>query len=995
MANDANDRKQLMRQFKKTLVKPLEDIGKDVGELHAVVIDSFRTDLDIAAATIDAMSAVVRQHIEGQLADVETTLKDVAKQVHMHATSELGAVGELLDSIPYSREIADQPTAEGYRHGSDERTADERAADPLSVGACPRFTVDTSSWPIVSPAVPQQTKTPTTPQQPQPTQIETQSPAGDETRKTEPDLSIDITDCSVDYWRNQLNSLRNEARVANYASLAATQNDVLSGIDDLFLPFTKLLSATPFADKLEPLKDYLKASLKPIDTASDSRVQCDKMMLDGNAVLYLGTRIASLFFGALVDPAKHNLEYSLKGRCPYIYPGTDGALSAYLADSIDINTARSWSEIQGECWEPVLKLLEARRSKPVPMELFTMRRRSIITESEYFASMRRLGYTHKDDVANLYKLTTQVPPMSELLRYMVRDVADDKLWIGAGSDETFPDKWKGKVKEWGEQQGIEEDFAKASWRAHWTLPAPGQLAEFYHRLRKLPDGDSRKVTLDEIRTTLVQQDILPKWVDKYLAVSFRPLGRIDIRRAYNAGSLTFPEVETAYSQLGYDDPTAHRLTVFTDTLRNQAIYNTPPIKQWRQELIDRNKAAQQLLDLKYDAAIVAESLDVAAKMQRSNSAVKLFGQQKITRQEAGQRLTNHGITPADYNSWLDNAALNYRNSPAVKLFARDVITREEAEQRLKAAGIADDLIKLWLDDTAANRSTNDAIAEYTKGLISNNQARVQMAADGLPQGRIDQLLNKADDKRQSETNNICTAALVKRYLHGEFDAGDLQQKLVGVGVAPDFAEELVMRANCQQAAIGKDPTTAQLCEWLDLGLMTPAQFVERLERIGWQNAEAINILVQCQTKHGAARAKAAESEAKQEAAAMAKTKQLIQRQNTAIAKDEALRQRKAEQASKVAAKRESLLLDAADKIRGVVQLSLQESAALMRAEKNRVQSAYALQLDDAIAAVVRGVELYTADQNESLSDAIDSSATAIVALQDSVDRPATNGFSKA
>lgn len=993
MADNPQDRKALMRQFKKTLVKPLEAIGLDVGELQAAVVDGLRTDLDIAAATIDAMSMLVRKHIEDQLSDVENTLRIVAQQVHMHAASELGAVGELLDSVPYSREVADQPNAEGWRHGSDERSPDERAADPLSSGANPFCPPTKSTGGTTPPPVSQPPKTAEPPKQTQPPPTESKPPtdSGRDTQ-TEPG-SAELGDCSVNYWRNRLNDIKNQVNVAAVKDALETKSTIAEAISDMLTPFQALLGPLLKDGSLDQLKEYLAKQLTPAQQKSNSTIQCYSALSDADSLLYLGTRAASLFFGGLMDPLKHTLEYSLKGRCPYIYPGTDGALSAYLADAIDINTARSWAEIQGECWEPVLKLLESRRSKPVPPELVRMRRRSVISESDFFASMRRLGYTDKQDVANIYKITEELPPVSEIIRYMVRDVADEQVVQHFNFDALYDQKFKGFLKTWAEQQGIPDDYTKAAWRAHWILPGPGQLYEMYQRLRKLPESDPRHTSLSDVEQALRHNDVLPFWIPKLLAVSFRPLGRIDIRRAYNAGAMSIADVELAYSQLGYDDENAHKLTVFTDTLRNQSIYNTPPIRQWRQELINRNTAAQQLLDLKYDAAIVAQSLDVAAKMQRNNTAVKLFGQQKITRQEAEQRLTQHGITPADYNSWLDTAALNYRNSQAVKLFGRDVITRAEAEQRLKTSGIADDMIKQWLDDTAANRATNDAVAEYQKGLISNQQARTQMTADGLPAERIDQLLNKADDKRQAETNGVCATALVKRYVHGEFNAGDLQTKLVGVGIAPDFAEELVIRANCQQSAIGKDPTTAQLCEWLDLGLMTPAQFVERLERIGWQHDEAINILVQCQTKHGAARAKAAAAEAKAESAALAKAKAVEKRAATAVAKDIADRQRRIDKAAAARTKRESLMLDAADKLRGPLQLTLQESAQLIRTEKQRIQDAYALSVDDAIAAVVKAVEDWQPDQNTAFSDSVDDAAMALVALHDSLDSPSVNGFS--
>src|SRR4030095_10770556 len=110
-----------------------------------------------------------------------------------------------------------------------------------------------------------------------------------------------------------------------------------------------------------------------------------------------------------------------------------------------------------------------------------------------------------------------------------------------------------KLKDWAEFQGLTPDMMKYVFRAHWTIPSPGQLFTFYQRLRDNPKFGGRDKLLEQVKNALIQQDILPFWHDHFLAVSFHPLGRVDIRRAFNNGTLKDDELVPAYRQLGYSD----------------------------------------------------------------------------------------------------------------------------------------------------------------------------------------------------------------------------------------------------------------------------------------------------------------------------------------------------------------------------------------------------------------------------------------------------------
>src|SRR6201999_655363 len=183
------------------------------------------------------------------------------------------------------------------------------------------------------------------------------------------------------------------------------------------------------------------------------------------------------------------------------------------------------------CPDALKDYLFAAKAKPVPIQLAMMRRREIISPSEYYSGMRHLGYLEQQTSENLFRLTEQLPPLSEIIRYMVRDADDEKLVQQFGLDTGFTDKFAKQLKQWAKDQGVPEIVAQYSWRAHWTIPSPGQLFTFWHRLRYNPQFGGKEKLLADIKAALVQQDILPYWHDAYLAVSFHPLTRVDARRA--------------------------------------------------------------------------------------------------------------------------------------------------------------------------------------------------------------------------------------------------------------------------------------------------------------------------------------------------------------------------------------------------------------------------------------------------------------------------------
>ncbi len=301
--------------------------------------------------------------------------------------------------------------------------------------------------------------------------------------------------------------------------------------------------------------DQLQSYVSSSGCASPSHLY----LVVADAILgILGKYIAPVF-----EELSLPLDYARHLLCPQLTLTADEALTAFLGNQIDPTQLRCLAQANNRCWEPFATKIETSRSKWIPAELVTLRRRQLITDPEFYDGFRRLGYLYPEQADRLYDLSEQIPFVSDLLRFMVRDVDDANLVTLYGMDTDFDVKWSGKTKEWSQKQGVTEDYARRAWRAHWSVPAPGQLFEMYHRLRNTPVPAGFADWREVVTKALEQQDILPFWIPHFLSISFRPLTRVDAKRAFDIGALDQSDLRSAFIDLGYSDSNADTLTRFT------------------------------------------------------------------------------------------------------------------------------------------------------------------------------------------------------------------------------------------------------------------------------------------------------------------------------------------------------------------------------------------------------------------------------------------------
>ena len=619
-------------------------------------------------------------------------------------------------------------------------------------------------------------------------------------------------------------------------------------------------------------------------------------------------RAVGVDLGDFLQPWK----YAANLACPTQYLDPDKSIAAYLAGSIDNKSLSTLWGMNGICAEATEWYRQAARSKPTPLQLAVMRHRQIIDPAIYQTKMRQLGFVEPDVSEKLFDITYQVPTMTDLTRLMVRDADDETIPFWPESDKLFDEKFRDTLKKWATDQGIPEKFFKYYWRAHWSIPSPGQLFEFWHRLRKDDKFGGEAELLKQIKSALIQQDILPFWHDYYLAVSFRPMGRVDIRRAYNIGTLTDDEVKAAYTQLGYSDETVEALFKFSRRLRDNSIIAHRAVKLWLSFSIGIDDCKQRLAAEGFPDDAIGKALSDAEAGFVSSELSKAYVRGEMQRSDFVARLTNHGVTDNGANSIADKLGLRIRKSPA--------------------------------------------IGDFAVGLLSYNDARDEMIGYGMDVSVTDTILRDANRAIKQAMLTQCQRGIKRRYLLGELTREESITAILGHGMEPSRANQLAESWDCEKSSLGRAVPTARLCGWLERGVISTVDFVKRLTNIGHDETDAISIVNDCLIATNTKRIKKAEKEAadkqKEQLAAArqaAKFSAAVQRQEAQLAANRE-KQRKARQ------NRAKQLTSAIEKFTDKCTCDLWAASEFMKGEQARLERDYGLTIDETLQVMLLSVE---------------------------------------
>lgn len=411
-----------------------------------------------------------------------------------------------------------------------------------------------------------------------------------------------------------------------------------------------------------------------------------------------------------------DLEYARNSLAPSEIPNIDESIESFLGGQISPKLLECFLRANNRHNEHMTAVVRSRRTKPNVFETISLRRRNNIDDREYIRLMRENGVLSQDEAVQLWKIHEAWPSFDDVIRFMMRDVDDQRIVEKFGLDDEFELKYRGMTKLYGEGQGIPEELARRYWRSHWQYPSITSVIEMFRRLRPDRVEKSLEVTESDVETILAANDYAPHWRKRILAVSYHPLTRTDARRAFMIGSISEEELYETFRDIGYNDRDASILVKFTKDekrIRSTKLAQSGPVRtianDYRDATINRQEAVRRMRDLRIDQEVIDQILQVAddqARDRSKKSLLKSYGKAykrgSITRFEASDYLRQLGLDPHQIayltDEWEGERLAREKNIPAAQLCQwrkLGLISPEEQGKRLVLMGYdASDAIKI-------------------------------------------------------------------------------------------------------------------------------------------------------------------------------------------------------------------------------------------------------------------------------------------------------------
>lgn len=389
--------------------------------------------------------------------------------------------------------------------------------------------------------------------------------------------------------------LNNEVANSQAAKKAPLVAYIMQLVSDVFITLN---------DGVDAVLESLFGLWGGVANCSDPAAQGLYLAVAGIGVLekYLSTGL-----GDLQLPFLQQARYA----CPTGIPTPAEATMAVLADTMGMDEWNCIVRANNQRPESFIKVADSMRRKLEPLQLILLRARDKITDDEYTRKMRELGYTKPDDRILAWMASEWMPGPSDIVRMMVRDTVDPNIVQRFGLDADFDAKYQGQLKDYAKGQRVPDEVMRLYWRAHWSIPSPTQLHEFYQRFRSRPELWPSGDPLKDLTAALEQQDILPKWIPAFIEATFRPLTRIDAKRGLELDVLSEANAIEAWKAIGYNDTNAKTLVGLALTNAKRTAVKHPVVKRLAKGELNESEAKQILrmegVPSRYDEDIMAKA----------------------------------------------------------------------------------------------------------------------------------------------------------------------------------------------------------------------------------------------------------------------------------------------------------------------------------------------------------------------------------------------------
>lgn len=386
--------------------------------------------------------------------------------------------------------------------------------------------------------------------------------------------------------------------------------------------------------------------------------------------------------------------------------GLGDAVQAHKRGALTLAQLNEQAFKSGYTDELLAAALKLGEQLPTPNDLADWRHRGFMADGVMVERLQQQGW-RAEDATHILDASEVIPPVGDLVRFAVREAFPGQTGFSGARGASVPPRFT----ELAEMQGLDAEFAKSYWAAHWELPSVTAAFQMYHR---------GIIEETELRALLKEQDFAPEWIDRIIAVAYDPLTRVDVRRMYALGVLSKSQVEESYRDLGYSQRNASRLADFVE--------------------VD-----------------VADSANTETAAERDLTRADLIGAYSdgiLSKPQAGTMLRELGYSADETELVLDRedirvmrAERKETRTAIIDQAVADVITVVTAQDKLSAAGYTADEITAAMREI--ERKTAAAVKEPTKAeldkfrrykLISDEEYRAELARLGYAQKWIDRFI---------------------------------------------------------------------------------------------------------------------------------------------------------------------------------------------------------------------------------------------------------------
>lgn len=257
------------------------------------------------------------------------------------------------------------------------------------------------------------------------------------------------------------------------------------------------------------------------------------------------------YTGIDIDYSMEPLKQIMRHSSPTLIPDQGAIDAAFLGNKITKEEWLCYTRANGNLPEIHWKTMMAgARQMEIP-EAAAARRRGLIGVQEYRDSLRDDGILEDKLAEAIYKLGEYVPSVDSLMRWMVKDVANEDYVKFAQLDEGFAESWNAQFAKWASDNGVTDEQVKYEYRSQWQDLSPTTIYSMVHRLRPGRVDPSIAFTAANALDLLKIQEVPAGFRQRMLEIAYLPINRTDVIAMRKAGTMTEAESVERMMDLGY------------------------------------------------------------------------------------------------------------------------------------------------------------------------------------------------------------------------------------------------------------------------------------------------------------------------------------------------------------------------------------------------------------------------------------------------------------